>query len=472
MTGRAGLGHGDVLASTRPLPDPLLPPGTDRAPEIAHVVILMMENHSFDNYLGTLGRGDGLPQVPPVNCTAEGEAVPSHPMPSTRQVRGVPSQAWTASHDQYADGRNDGFVASAQALDPALGPGLAMGYWTSTELPFYHSLAGTFSLADRWFCSCLGPTFPNRRFLIAATANGLVDDAMASIIDYPANGTIFDLLNRHGIGWANYHHVPGAHLLYRRAGGRGILRLARAAQLVGRRLLPSVDDVVRGEIRCTANLYPLGLRQALGHLAHIRDFFSHAASGTLPPVSIVDPDFSSCSEENPQDVQVGEGFAAAVVDAVMDGPGWPRTVLFWLYDEHGGYYDHVPPPEAVSPDDVAPHSLLDGGGPLGWVAKHFVPSGTKHRSNARGYAFDRYGFRVPAVVVSPYAKAGYVSSTVYDHTSVLKFIEEKWNLPPLTRRDAAARAPWDMLDLAAAPAFARPPRLELPARPWAGPGAH
>jgi hypothetical protein len=146
----------------------------------------------------------------------------------------------------------------------------------------------------------LGPTFPNRRFLIAATAHGLIDDEIASIIDYPRTGTIFDLLNRHGIGWINYHHVPGLHLIGKRLAGQGGVRGVRALTLLARQLLPGIEAHVRGELLCTANLYPLGLARTIGHLRHIDRFFHHAAAGTLPPVSIVDPDFEVSSDPNPR----------------------------------------------------------------------------------------------------------------------------------------------------------------------------
>ncbi len=448
------------------LPDPLLPAGTDRVPQIRNIVLLMMENHSFDNYLGTLGRGDGLPDRPPTNNTAGGKRVSAHRFATTQQAENIPSQSWRASHLQFNDGRNDGFVTSIEDIDPAADATLGMGHWTEDDLRFYAGLARTFPLADRWFCSCLGPTFPNRRFVMAATANGLVDDVMASIIDYPRSGTIFDLLNRHGIGWTNYHHVPATRLLGKRLIGEAGLRGARSIKLAAGHLVPAIDHAVRGEIQCTANLYPLGLTRTIGHLRHIQRFFANAAAGTLPPLSIVDPDFQTCSEENPQDVGIGEGFAAAVIDAVMRGPGWPQTLLIWFYDEHGGYYDHVPPPPAVDPDDVAPRSLLDSSRPLRSLLKHTQLWAQLRTNDSAPGDYRQYGFRVPAVVVSPYAKPDYVSSTVFDHTSALKLIEEKWNLPPLTRRDAAATAPWDLIDLSAQPAFIDPPTLPEPLIPW------
>jgi len=443
------------------LPDPSMPPGTDRIPELRHIILLMMENHSFDNYLGRLGRGEGLPEPLPVNRTYEGRPIPAYRFSRTDQNAVSPSQSWRSSHIQYAEGRNDGFARAVEDMAPDTNPALGMGHWGEEDLPFYYDLARTFPLADRWFSSCLGPTFPNRRFLIAATANGLIDDAIASIIDHPRTGTIFDLLNRYRVSWVNYHHVPPLQLWREQAGVRG--RRVAAHTLGG--LLTRVDYRAKGHVRCTANVYPLGLARTVGHLRHIDQFFKDAASGHLPAVSIVDPDFDTCSEENPQDIQVGESFAADVIDAVMHGPAWSHTVLIWFYDEHGGYFDHVPPPAAVPPDDVPPHSLADSKGALEWVGRHLhLWTSLRHQDDAGG-AYDRYGFRVPAAMISPRARPDFVTSTVFDHTSALRMIEEKWNLPSLTRRDASVTAPWEMLDLDGPPYFAVPPKMSAPARP-------
>jgi phospholipase C len=196
----------------------------------------------------------------------------------------------------------------------------------------------------------------------------------------------------------------------------------------------------------------------------MEQFWSAARAGALPSVSLIDPDFGRGSEENPQDITVGEEFAAKVIDAVMTGRGWPRTLLIWLYDEHGGYYDHVPPPPAVPPDDVPGQNPLRRF-PLLRLLRG-TPLGRRIDAADDGPgSYDRLGFRVPAVFVSPYAKPGYVSRQAYDHTSILKIIERKWNLPPLTRRDAAAADPLDdMLDLAGPPAFRIAPALPEPAR--------
>jgi phospholipase C len=379
------------------LPHPRLPEGTDTMPQIEHIVVLMMENHSFDNYLGMLGRGDGFRfrngDPTAANPDDMGNLVHAFHMPSACQLRGHPGQNWNASHLSFNHGRNDGFVLAS-------GP-VAMGYWAEEDIPFYYALARTFPLADRWFGSCLAQTYPNRRFLLAGTAAGIVSTSIEALTaPPPPNGNILERLNAHGISWRNYFSdLPGVGVL---------LTFASANQ---DKLLP------------------------------IDRFFVDAAAGTLPAVSLVDPDFDMQSEEDPQDIGQGEAFAARVVNAVMSGPGWPRTVLIWLYDEHGGYYDHVPPPRAVPPDDIPPdiHVPPD------------LPGG-----------YDRYGFRVPAVVVSPYARPHHVSHVVRDHTSIMKLIETKWNLPALTFRDANADALLDCLDFRHPPAFLEPPALSAP----------
>ncbi|MBV9384385.1 MAG: alkaline phosphatase family protein, partial [Streptosporangiaceae bacterium] len=369
------------------LPFPDLPPGTDTMPQIEHIVVLMMENHSYDNRLGMLRRrgADGFRlgrhgRPAASNPYADGRTQHAFRMPTTCQLNGRPAQDWLASHVQYAGGRNDGFVVSAS------GP-VAMGYWEEADQPFYYSLARKFPIADRYFCSVLGQTYPNRRYLLAATSIGQVDDTQPNLTDYPPNGTIFDQLDAHGITWKDYYTTLA-----------------------------------------TTELYPpLYLKNAGKKVVPIADFYADAAAGTLPGYCMVEPDYNTQSEENPQNIAAGEAFSAGVVNAVINGPAWDRTLLLWTYDEHGGYYDHVPPPAAVAPDGIAPA----------------VPPG-------QGSAYDgfaRYGFRVPFVLVSPWARRHFVSHEIYDHTSILKLVETKWNLPALTYRDANDRAPLDMLDL-------------------------
>jgi phospholipase C len=257
-------------------------------------------------------------------------------------------------------------------------------------------------VCDRYFASVLAKTYANRRFLMAGSALGLVDNPTPGLNDPPPpNGTIFDRLEAHGISWKNYFvDLP------------------------------------------TAGLFPYQLTKFLGRILPVADFLVDAALGTLPGFSLIDPQSTQASEESPQDLALGAAYAATVINAVLSGPAWPKTMLVFTYDEHGGYYDHVPPPAALAPDSIQP-------------AIHVPPD------FPGGY--DRYGFRVPTVIASPWAKRDYVSHVVHDHTSILKLVETKWNLPALTYRDANASDLLDSLDLgASAPPFLHPPALPAP----------
>jgi phospholipase C len=453
-------------------PDPARRVGTDLLPQIKHIVVLMMENHSFDNYLGTLGRGEGFPLgddgTPDAeNPDSSGAMIRAHHATSTVQADGVPCQSWSASHTQWAGGKLNGFVTSTEQAAPDGDKAAAMGYWTDQDLPFYHSLARTFPLADRWFSSCLGPTFPNRRFLLSGTANGLMDDLPFNLLDRPRAGTIMDMLTRHGISWVNY-----------RSASRDQSRLRRYVQYRRRRVrhhltslgqpFRKTSDVFKRDLQFTSAIYPLGMVRYMAHVRSLEQFFADADSGRLPSFCIVDPDFRTFSEENPQDIRKGESFAAEVISRVMRGPAWADTLLIWTYDENGGYYDHVAPPPAVPPDKVRGRSLVAHQSLLRSVLKVLFPGYVRHAEQlvAGPGAYDTYGFRVPAVIVSPYARPDCVLSDVFDHTSVLKLVEEKWNLPALTRRDAAATSPIGALDLEGPPAFLTPPDLSAPALAW------
>ena len=432
--------------ATPSLPNPAAAPGTHRVPQIEHVVVVMMENHSYDNYFGALGdHGDGLP-ADAHNVAPDGRRVRSHRLESTSQAREIACQSWPSTHEQWADGTNGGFVRSAQRVAAVLDDEAVtartddvMGYWDAEQLPFYGSLARTFPLADRWFGSCLGPTFPNRRFLVAGTAHGLATDEPAKCFDRPTNGTIFDLLTRYGIDWANYHSTSPARLVASRLIGRGGRQvIAKLAPTARRRPGAALHELV-SKLQFTADVFAISALEHVRHVHGMKRFFRDVATGRLPAFSIVDPSFVDFSEEPPQDILLGERFAATVIDAVMRGPDWPTTLLVWCYDEHGGYYDHVPPPSAVEPDDVRP------------------------RTDDPDARYDRYGFRIPAVIVSPYARPGAVVHEVFDHTSILRLVEDVWNLPSLTRRDAAATSPIGALDLDSPPPFLRPPPLTPPA---------
>jgi phospholipase C len=424
-------------ASTLPFPDKK--PGTPN-PDMPfdHLIVVMMENHSFDNLLGALPGADGLSLDGNGKATNTNPGAPHTPDPvtafeltDTAQGKHV-TQNWKGSHEQINGGLMNGFVQSAGAVQP-------MGYYTSAVLPFAYSLATAFTVCDRWFCSMPGPTYPNRRFLLAGTAYGATVTAPNTLFDPPPpHGTIFDSLSSHNINWCNYF-----------------------SDLPMTAVIPSI------------------ILQHSNHLAPISKFFHDCQAGTLPAVSFVDPrvgalssiglplgsmpgvvkehaqvmgaDFQASdpaeTQEDPQDMYWGELWAHGVVEAVLKSPVWPRTLLIYIYDEHGGYYDHVAPPVAVAPDTIAPK--LQPGDPPG--------------------AYDMYGPRVPAVVVSPYAKPGAVTSVEHDHTSVLATIEAKWNLPALTNRDANAETVMDFLSLDDPPLLQRDPlvapQLNTPSGP-------
>jgi phospholipase C len=395
-----------------------------------HIVVVMMENHSFDNLLGALSRS-GQPGADGLHFNHAGVAlnsnpgesgpVSSFPFPSTAQGPDV-TQTWNATHEQIDGGKMDGFIRSVNSIEP-------MGYWTEEVLPFAYSLARTFTLANRWFCSAPCQTYPNRRFLMAATAYGDIATNDESLQDPPPpNGTIFDRLHAYGISWRNYF-----------------------TDLPQTAIIPSIIEK-----------YPT-------NLAPYPQFLLDCATGNLPAVSFVDPEFGVLSdigaplttvpglaalgakleatggdEEAPQDLSYGESWAYTTIKAVLDSPAWPRTLLIYTYDEHGGYYDHVSPPAAIAPDSISPA-----------LGPNEIPGG-----------YDIYGPRVPAVVVSPYSKPNATTNVIHDHTSVLATIEAKWNLPALTYRDANAATVLDFLDVGRA-AFLKPPTITAPPAPLA-----
>jgi phospholipase C len=420
------------------LPFPEKAPGTpDDSMPFEHIVVVMMENHSFDNLLGALPlvnpEVDGLtfgPDKHPSNSNPGTDHTPaevsSFPCPNTAQAKHV-SQSWKATHEQIAGGAMNGFVRSSGAVEP-------MGYYTPELLPFAYSLAGNFTLANRWFCSVPGPTYPNRRFLLAGTAFGGTVTGAGTLLDAPPpHGTIFDHLSDRNISWCDYFT----------------------------------------DVPMTAVIPSIILKHAAHH-APVSKFFHDCQAGTLPSVSFVDPgvgvissvasalaslpfpikeilkimgaNFSDVppaeTEEDPQNMYYGEAWAHRIVDAVLKSPKWKDTLLIYTYDEHGGYYDHVPPPGALPPDDIPP--ALQPGDPPG--------------------GYDMYGPRVPAIVVSPYSKPGRVSNLTYDHTSILATIQRKWNLPALSARDANANHIMDFLN-PADPALLKPPYIAAPTKP-------
>jgi phospholipase C len=395
--------HGLAQPGDRPFPH--LPEGIDTMPQVEHIIIYMQENHSYDSYLGMFSEGDGyrrhkgVPQNSNPDPDLGGQAVSVFHAPDTCQTGTGVSQNWVNTHNQIDFGRMDGFLLDGNTN--------AMRYWDGTDIPFYYSLASTFPLCDRWFASAPAQTYPNRMYLQAATSQDLIATDLSKVLTmpHPAGGTIWDKLNAFGIPWNDYAW--------------------------------DLPDIALFQHTYQANV---------GHVKTFPQFLTDCAAGSLPPVSIVSPGINFYTEENPHDVQLGEAYSSSIINAVMASPAWPKTVLLFMYDEHGGYYDHVPPPPAIPPDDIAPAVAPAPNAPAAW---------------------NIYGLRVPAFVISPYSRRHHVSHVVRDHTSVLRFIETKFNLGALTRRDANANGIESCLDFARAP-FLEPPVLAAPGLPATG----
>jgi phospholipase C len=415
--------HARALRTPDSLPFPALAAGQPTgAFPFEHIVMVMQEYHSFDNYFGMLPRR-GQPLADGFTFNAAGQPVNSNPYgggivyveraPTLCQPTDI-TQSWDATHDEVNDGAMDGFGIVDQGQ---------MYYYDQPDIPFYYSLANAFCLANRWFCSVQAQTYPNRRFYLAGSAYGAISSDLADVTQSPPNGTLVDRLNQYGITWKDYFvDVPQTSIIFE---------------------IPEKNP---------------------GNMAPIAEFFADCAAGTLPSVSWVSSEIGALyalggelpstipigngvndyvqaqnqDEENPANIQIGESFVAGIVDAVLKSPAWDKTLLVWLYDEHGGYYDHVPPPAAVAPDNIPPD-----------ISSSDYQAG-----------YDVYGVRVPAVVASPYSVAHGVSNTVCDHTSLLATIEAQWNLPALTHRDANANTIASFLQ--ATPTLLEPPTLASP----------
>jgi phospholipase C len=301
----------------------------------------------------------------------------------------------------------------------------SMSYYTKDDLPFYYSLANSYTLANRWFASAPAQTYPNRRFLYAGTAYGNISTDPQSYFDAPPpHGTIQDSMSAHGVSWKDYiTDAPDVGIIGSNVENhpQNIAQMTQFYADAKLGMLPAVSYVDSG----------LGVAgEALGPLD---------PATSQAPAPVKDKVFqakATGSNEEGDDVKIGQAFVSRVVRAVTSSPEWKSTLLIWLYDEHGGFYDHVPSPRAPAPDAIKP--VLNPGDEPG--------------------GYDQYGIRVPAVVVSAYSKPHAVTNVLHDHTSILREIERTWNLPALTYRDANANDLRDFLDLRH-PALQTPPAL-------------
>jgi phospholipase C len=346
-------------ASAQSLPVP-------SASQIDHIVVIMMENRSFDHFLGWLPGANGH-QAGLTYLDADGEA---HQTARLTTYVGCshpdPDHSYAGGRSEYDNGKMDGWLRTTT------NDSFSIGYYTEEDLPFWSALARNFTTLDNYFPSILSSTFPNRVFQHAAQT-----DRLSNTIDFSTLPTIWDNLAAAGVSHKYYFsNVP---------------------------FLALWGD------------------KYIGISALFADFLLDALTGNLPAVSFLDPRFTILddglgNDDHPHaDVRAGEAFLGEVYKAITSGPGWKNTVLIINRDEWGGFYDTVTPPRIIAPNDVDT-DLVNGKALL--------------------------GCRVPVVIVSPFTRSSNtttprIDSGLYDHTSVLKFIEWRYNLPPLTSRDAS-----------------------------------
>jgi phospholipase C len=389
---------------------------------VEHVVVLMLENRSFDHMLGFLytDNGNVSPTGQPyegLNGTESNPASVGSPVtvyriePATSNAYFMPGanpgEGYMATDAQIFGGAeglprpgavaaSNGFVTDfaytlgwqAQQGRPIL-PGTTasdiMGCYTPGTLPVLSGLAKGYAVCDHWYCSVPTETMPNRAFTCAATSQGHMDDKTHTF----TSPSIFGLLGSHGLGWAIYGYDAEP---------------------------------------LTKNTFTDISQAPASHFGLFTDFQGAAAAGTLPAFTFLEPSWGSAgnSQHPNYNVALGEQLIHDVYEAVRGGPGWPQTLLVITYDEHGGCYDHVPPPSGATPPDQ------DAG--------------------EFGFDFTRFGVRVPTVLVSPLIAAGTVfrvpaGGVPLDHTSIMKTVQQRWGLPALTARDAAAPSVADVLSL-------------------------
>jgi phospholipase C len=380
---------------------------------IQHIVHLMLENRSFDHMLGFLyPYGPGFEGLTGDETNPDTSQNPVKVFPINPGDQGAyfmpgadPGEGYANTNSQlFGSGKapvppvatNKGFVTNFDATIPwdqkagrsaqaGTTASSIMGIFTPQALPILSGLAKGFAVCDHWFSSVPTETFPNRAFACAATSQGHMNDGTAS---YTVQ-SIFGLMSEHNQTWKIYGYDK--------------------------------EPMTRNNFQDT-------VKAPDTNFGRFSDFVNDAKQGQLAQYSFLEPSWgSSGNSQHPNyDVSLGEKYIHDVYYALRNGPGWDQTLLFITYDEHGGCYDHVPPPSgAVPPDDS-----------LGEF----------------GFDFTRFGVRVPAVLVSPLIQAGTVfrvpaDSMPLDHTSVLKTIETRWELPALTRRDAAAPDVGDVLTL-------------------------
>ena len=387
---------------------------------INHIIFMAQENRGFDHYFGHLNdyrvaNGlsadvDGTP-ADASNPSADGTTIVTPFLMNSVCVENQ-SPSWNESHTQYnrqdplsAIATMDGFVYISSKDAPSnggfdLGGTRAMGYYDQTLLPYYYFMATNFATSDRWFAPLLSRTHPNRMYLMAGTSTGHVYP-LAPGAPPLTNKTIFELLDENNISWKVY--VTNSNS----------------------------PDPLSGTL---FSMYAYAHGAGLKNIVAATQFLTDAASGTLPQVAMIAPGYGvSDTDEHPAtntpggSVQRGSAYVSSLINGLMNTPSWSDSVFILTWDEGGGFYDHVAPQVTVSPDGIRPSDLA------GPPAPDLCYGDTTHPTCDFIYT----GFRVPMILVSPYANKNSVSHVARDHTSILKLIEQRFNLPSLTARDAA-----------------------------------
>jgi phospholipase C len=382
---------------------------------ITTYVYLMLENRTFDHVFGArklMGMpGDGLVMTMS-NRNMAGTEIKVYEAPAAELCVADPPHSWDPSHRQFNNGAMDGFVTEYEA---AHGTGLddVMQYLTRTQIPVTWALADQYTICDRWFASVMGPTLPNRAYWHCASSFGLKanNDVLTMASQGIPEPSIYNRLVAKNVDWA-YYSGP----------------LAVAAFLAN----PGPYQVDLGPDDGTGNIRKFCAYSDMPDDPN-GQFFKDAKAGKLPPVCYIDPFFSENDDHPPLHPIMAQALIAAVYNALAQSPQWNNCMLVITYDEHGGFFDHVPPPGG--PSDPRPDMRPE---------------------------FQQRGFRVPAMVIGPYAKQQYVSSVEYDHTSALKHLQNAFGLEPLNDRMNAANDLTDCIDMERLAAGNPAPPIELP----------
>jgi phospholipase C len=457
--------------------------GTANVASLNHIVFFVQENRSLDNYFGAMRQYwakngipdqsfDGLPQFNPTSGEpplygpppALPGCNPAHPSPSdciwdtSNTVASFhmisvcnenTSPSWNEAHVDWNYGdqvgkypaKNNGFVHTA-AHDARTNPGTpffdsdgirAMGYWNGTDLNYDYFMATKFATSDRFFHPAMARTNINREYLAAATSGGYAYPNGFDAKDTPQlkSRTIFEELQDAGISWKVYINPEGTGC-------------------PGPNYAPSC--LIKTGYLENFSYAETILAKFPQNVAPISEYFSDLANNTLPQVAEIEPasdagldEHGSDSDARPENVQDGARYTAMIINAFMESSSWNDSAFIFTYDESGGMYDHVPPQPTVSPDGIPPIDL--------------PPDSVCYSETGPTCNFVYTGYRIPLIVISPFAKKNYVSHTVADSTAILKLIETRFNLPALNRRDAA------QIDMSEFFDFNNPPWISPPTPP-------